>query len=496
MSELELLVVRSPLTGEVLAEVPCVGPEEVRQAVERGRRAASSWAARSFGDRKHILLRVRDLLVERLDEAVETIHRETGKPRFEALTQEVFPSLDFLGFYARRARRYLRDRRVPLHLVKTKRLLVTYRPLGVIGVISPWNYPFLLNLSPMVQALAAGNAVVFKPSEFTPLTGQWVARLFQDGGVPESIVQCVTGDGRIGAALIDAPVDKVVFIGSSETGRKVMAAAARHLIPVLLELGGKDAHIVCRDADLERAANGIVWGSLCHAGQACVSGERVYVHREVMPELTRRIVRKVQGLRQDGDEADLGPLTISRQREIVAEHVREAVARGARVLVGGTEGPGLFYSPTVLTDVDPTSRVMTEETFGPVIPLVAVAEEEEAVRQVNESPYGLTATVWCGEKRRGERLARRLQAGTVLVNDTVISYGIVEAPTGGMKQSGIGRIHGVEGLREFCQVQSVVIDRLGLKTEPLFWFPYGRKKYERVRRLVRLMYGSALKRIF
>ena len=472
-------------------------PEAVRAAVERARKAQAEWAALSFRERGRILLRAVDLLLERQDRFVDVIVRETGKPAAEALAMELFPACDSLTFFARRAERILADRRIPLHLLRTKRLRVVHKPVGVVGIITPWNFPFVLALNPTVQALMAGNAVVLKPSEVTPFSGRLVGELLEAAGLPPDVLTVLLGDAETGAALVESGVDKISFTGSVATGRRVAEACGRRLVPCTLELGGKDALIVCEDADLERASSAAVFGAFANAGQACISVERAYVVSEVADAFTRKVVEKTAALRQGPTgEYDVGPMIWDRQLEVVERHVRDAVEKGARVLAGGRrnpEWPGLFYEPTVLVDVRPDMLVMREETFGPVLPIVPVRDAEEAVALANDSPYGLSASIFTRDRRRGEALARALETGSAVVNDVLAAYGALEAPFGGVKQSGIGRINGEAGLRAFCRTESVLVERLGRRSE-MVWFPHGAAAERRIRRVMRILWGTPLGR--
>ena len=376
---------------------------------------------------------------------------------------EVFPALEALDHLVRHAEELLREDAVESHtlLLAHKDCRLVYAPIGVILAITPWNYPFSISLTGVAAALMAGNTVVLKPAPATTLVGLRIGALFHQAGVPDGVVNVVAVDDGLAAGLVEDPrVGKIVFTGSVATGKRVMAAAAKNLTPVVLELGGKDAAVVCRDADLDRAAKGVVWGAFVNAGQTCASVERVYVEQAVAEAFTAKVVEETRRLRVGDpatDEVDVGPMTMERQRRIVEEHVADAVARGARVLVGGAapEGPGYFYPPTVLTGVDHTMRIMREETFGPVLPIMAVPSVDEAIRLANESAYGLTASGWTRDPDLARRLEQELQAGVVTINDCVYSYGEPTAPWGGVKQSGIGRTHGRLGLREMVQVKYV-----------------------------------------
>src|SRR5262245_56239784 len=337
---------RSPASLEPVGEFEARSEADVQAALEVARKAQPDWAALPIEERGRVLSRAVRVLLARQDEFVEVIRRETGKPEAEALAVEVLAACDALSFYAKRAKRILADRSVPVHLMKTKKLRISYRPLGVVGIVTPWNFPFLLSLNPTAQALMAGNAVLLKPSEVTPYSGQLVEELRRAAGLPEGVFQCLLGDGETGRALVEAGCDKISFTGSVATGRKVAEACGRQLIPCTLELGGKDPMLVCDDADLERAAAGAVYGAFSNAGQVCVSTERVYVADAVADEFVRKVVAKTAELRQGaGGEADVGPMIWPAQLDIVEKHVNDAVAKGARVLAGGRrnpDAPGLF----------------------------------------------------------------------------------------------------------------------------------------------------------
>ncbi len=469
-----------PSTGEEVGRVPLRSAEEVKAAVARARAAQKAWGASSFRERAAVVMRARALVLEEMDEIARLISRESGKPAAEALAMELVPTLDLMQFFARKSERMLRAEKIDIGLYRFmgRSSTIEYRPLGVVGIISPWNFPWATPLGEVVMALMAGNAAVLKPSELTPLVGLKVGEVFARAGLPEGLLEVVTGDGSTGAALVEAGVDKVMFTGSVATGRRVAEAAARRLLPVVLELGGKDPMLVFEDADLAAASEAAVWGAFANSGQACASVERCYVHESVAEEFTRRVVGKVKALRQAGGGAacDLGSMSSERQFRIVEGHVREAVERGARVLAGGGRARGCsdrgwFHEPTVLADVDHTMAVMREETFGPVLPLMTFRDEEEAVRLANDSPFGLTASVWTRSIRRGRRVASRIEAGTVMVNEVLYTHGIAQTPWGGVKQSGLGRTHGRLGLLEMVAPHHVHVNRLA-RLQDVWWFTY------------------------
>ncbi|MFD8168057.1 aldehyde dehydrogenase family protein [Streptomyces cellulosae] len=452
----------SPATGERLAEYPAHGPEEVARAVTRARITQAGWAALPASRRRELLLRWKKAIAEDLDRVAATIAQETGKPVGDA-ELEVVLTLEHLAWAARNAARVLGRRRVRTGLFTVhQRASLVHRPLGVIGVIGPWNYPLYTPMGSIGYALAAGNAVVFKPSELTPGTGVLLAELF-DSAAPEhaGLLTTVTGAAATGDALARSGVDKVAFTGSPGTARKVMAVCAETLTPFLAECGGKDAVIVTADADLEAAADAIVWGALSNAGQTCAGVERVYAVREVHETLCERVVEKAKALRTGADEgAAYGPMTLPGQVAVVERHVSGAVAAGGRALLGGPDSVRAPYvAPVVLTGVPEDAPAMTEETFGPVVTVNVVGSVDEAVERANASRYALGAAVFSGGKRTGAAIAARLRAGAVSVN-SVLGFAAVPAlPFGGSQDSGFGRIHGEEGLRAFTSVQSVTVQR-------------------------------------
>jgi succinate-semialdehyde dehydrogenase/glutarate-semialdehyde dehydrogenase len=384
-----------------------------------------------------------------------------------------------------------------MHLLKTKKLLITYRPLGVIGIITPLKGPFILSLNPSVQALMAGNTVVLKPSEVTPFSGRLVGDLFRDAGLPEDVLTVVEGDGETGAALVEAGVDKISFTGSVRTGRKVGETCGRNLVPCTLELGGKDPMVVCADADIERAAGGAVFGAFMNAGQFCCSTERVYVIESVADEFTRRVVEKTKALKLGKEgEFDIGPMIWPKQLETIERHVADALEKGARLLSGGrraTEVGNLFYEPTVLVDVTHDMAIMREETFGPILPIVRVKDEAEALRLANDTVYGLAANVWTKDEDKAIRLAKGIFAGSVCVNESAITYGAVEAPFGGRRTSGVGQVNGETGLRGYCFAQPILLDRFGTKDEHV-WYPYTADKTKMLQRVIGWLWGTRVGR--
>jgi succinate-semialdehyde dehydrogenase/glutarate-semialdehyde dehydrogenase len=487
----------NPATLAPLGEVEVASANDVAAAIERARKAQPEWSALGVAERGRYLERALRALIERQDEFLDVLVSETGKPRTEAMATEIVTACDALQYYAKRAPRILADRKIPLHLMKTKKLRLVHRPLGVVGIITPWNFPFILSLNPTVQALVAGNAVVLKPSEVTPSSGRLVETLMEAAGLPEGVFSCVVGDGDTGAALLEAGVDKISFTGSVATGRRVAEVCGRALIPCTLELGGKDPMIVCADADLDRAAHGAVYGAFANAGQVCTSTERVYVVDEVADAFVEKVLAHTKELRQGAEgEFEVGAVIRPEQLRTIEEHVRDAVERGARVLAGGRRNPdceGYFYEPTVLADVDHRMQIMRDETFGPVLPIMRVSDEDEALARANDTRYGLGASVWTKSKRSGTRLAKAIDSGCVVVNDCSTTYAATESPFGGTKESGIGRVNGPQGLKGYCHVQTILVDRFGGRTEPV-WYPYSARKLKALKRMVRFIWGSSLGR--
>jgi succinate-semialdehyde dehydrogenase/glutarate-semialdehyde dehydrogenase len=470
----------NPATGEVLRELECAEEVEVLSAVERAKSGQAVWAELGLRRRIDVIREFQGQLFEKKSDIAAAITREVGKPLVEALVTEVLVVLDAARFLIDNAWGLLRDEPVPHGnlVTKLKSGWLVREPHGVIGIISPWNYPFSIPATETLAALVAGNAVVLKPSELTPLVALELASLLHAAGVPDDVFQVIVGEGLAGAALLRSPIDKLVFTGSVATGKKIAAVAADRLLPVVLELGGKDPMLVLDDADIDVASSAAVWGAFVNAGQACLSVERCYVHRSLYESFANACAAKTKQLRiGNGLDAhtDVGPMIQERQVRIVEAHVEDAKARGARVLAGGKRLPELganFYAPTVLAGVTQDMRIMREETFGPVLPVMACGDDDEAVRLANDSEYGLAASVWTRDAKRGERLARRIHAGTVMVNDVISCFGISEAPHGGVKASGVGRTHGRFGLDEMVRVKYLDMDRMP-RMKKVWWHGYG-----------------------
>jgi len=473
------IVSYDPATGDEIGRAPLASPEEVRQAVTRARAAQPAWANLSFRQRGRVTLQARELMLAERDEIALLVSRETGKPVAEALSMEIVPTLAAMHYFAHASEKLLRPQKIDIgqYGLMGRSSSIVFKPLGVIGIISPWNFPLATPADEVVMALMAGNAVVLKPSELTPLIALKIGDIFSRAGLPTGLLEILTGDGSTGSALIDARVDKIMFTGSVATGKRVAEAAAKYLTPVVLELGGKDPMIVLEDADIENAARGAVWGAFANAGQACASVERCYVQESMAPKFIELVVRETESLKQGlgtEDGVDIGAMSNERQLQIVSDHVNDAKQRGARILTGGQRGAnpeGFFYEPTVLANVDHGMTIMRDETFGPVLPVMTFKTEDEAVELANDSVYGLTASVWTKDIARGRRIAERIEAGTVMVNEVVYTHGIAQTPWGGVKDSGYGRTHGRMGLLELVHPQHIHINRLSFLPD-LWWFRY------------------------
>ncbi len=487
----ETLVSYDPATGARLGEVPAVDKAGVIQAVARARLAQPAWSATPLRDRRRLVRQLNHVLRSRIDAVAELLCRENGKPRTEALITELLPVVLENRFLIHQAQRILRPRkiRMPLWNLAGKQSRLLRQPWGVVGIITPWNFPFAIPVTQVATALIAGNCVVLKPSSSTPLVSETIRDVFDEAGFPDGVFTLVQAPGKVAEALVEADVDFLVFTGSVETGRHLHELAAHRLIPVTLELGGKDAALVLNDANLKTAAAGIVWGAFANAGQTCASIERVYAEPEIFDRLRERIVAETRRLRQGIDrdfEIDVGTMTTADQAAKVRAQLQDAVARGATVLTGFgllPPGQGRVIEPTVLTGVTEDMAVMSEEIFGPVLPLIRAASMDNAVEAVNRSPYGLGASIWTRDLRRGHALAERLNVGTVTVNDCLWTYAAAETPWGGVRWSGRGRSHGAEGLLEMTRPLHVAIDRLPGLRKP-WWFPYHRWKYRVLKRSI------------
>lgn len=480
----------NPATGAVVGTVPVHTAAEVDAAVSRARVAAKAWGALSFEARGEELTAFRKAIAEHADDLAELMHAENGKPLLEAYV-EVMMALSHVQHAASRAEAAMAPKKVSSGVLANFRSSISYHPLGVIGVIGPWNYPLFTPMGSIAYALAAGNAVVFKPSELTPLVAVKLAEIAAKTFALPDLLQVVTGAGATGAALAKSAVDKVAFTGSAATGKRVMMAAAERLTPVLLELGGKDPMIVAEDADLEKAAEACVYGALTNAGQACISVERVYVADAIHDRFVDEVVKNVRALKVGGDDGDLGAMTSPAQVAIVKDHLDDAVAKGAKILTGGSAAiSGNFIQPTVLTDVTHQMKIMSDETFGPVIPIKRVDSLDEAVRLANDTTFGLGSSVFAG-KSTAKSIADKLRAGMTAVNAVMAFSGIPSLPFGGVGDSGFGRIHGDEGIREFTRVKSTAEQAFSLPMN-MMSFRQPKDATKRIKGMIKTLYGEGI----
>jgi succinate-semialdehyde dehydrogenase/glutarate-semialdehyde dehydrogenase len=470
----------NPATGERIGSVPIMRPDEVQAIVDDVAQVQPFWAELPLSDRARYMRRAAQVIIDDLDGLTALLAREQGKPRNEAYTMELLPTIDGLHWIADNGPKILADEKVPYPQLfwKQEKSWLAYEPLGVVGVIAPWNYPWSIPFGEVAIALMCGNGVVLKPASLTPLIGQRIQTVFERAGVPEGLVRTIHGGGKVGNGLVESSAAKIFFTGSVEVGRRVGVASAERLKGSVLELGGKDPAIVLDDVDLDHAAAGCVWGGFANAGQTCAGIERVYVMSGVAERFTRLVVERASKLRL-GDpmslDTEVGPMVSEDQYDLVKELVDDAVANGATKHCGGpAEVDGLdsssFYAPAVLTGVTPDMRIMQEEIFGPVVPIVTVESEEEAIRLANDSPFGLGASIWTRDKDKGRRMARRIQSGMVWINDHMYSHGAMQTPWGGVKDSGIGRSHAAFGFHECVNVKHIAWEP-GLTGE-FWWHPY------------------------
>ena len=486
----------NPATGELVGTVETVTPEQVQGVVDDVAEVQPFWGQLSLEDRGRYLRRAADVLVEELDDVAELLTREQGKPRLESYTMELLPTVDLLHWCADNGPEILADEKIPYPqlFLKTKRSFFSYEPIGVVGVIAPWNYPWSIPFGEVAIALMAGNGVVLKPASLTPLLGERIQETFEKAGLPEGLVRNVHGGGQVGHALCEASTGKIFFTGSVEVGRTVGETCAKNLKGSVLELGGKDPQIVCADADLANAVSGAVWGGFANAGQTCSGIERTYVVRDVADRFLEGVARETERLTV-GDPlewtTEIGPMVSADQADTVTELVDDAIASGAERRSGGPRDvdgfSGRFIAPTVLTGIEPDMRIMREEIFGPVLPITVVDSEEEALERANDSNFGLGASIWTRDRQKGERMARQVQSGMVWVNDHSFTHGACQCSWGGVKESGVGRSHSKFGFYECVNVKLVTWEP-GL-TRDLWWQPYDRTLADAIRSSVKLLYG-------
>ncbi len=497
----------NPATGELVGTVETITPSKVQGIVDDVAEVQPFWAALTLDDRARYMRRACDVLLAEIDQIAELLTNEQGKPRVESYTMEILPTIDSLKWIADNGPEILSDEKLSMPLIlKSKSAKFTYEPIGVVGVIAPWNYPWSIPFGEVAIALMAGNGVVLKPASLTPLIGERIRQTFEKAGLPEGLIRTVHGGGRIGDALVKSTAGKIFFTGSVEVGRKVGVECAKRMKGSVLELGGKDPQIVCPDADLANAVSGAVWGGFANAGQTCSGIERVYVHKEVAEPFLEGLVRETERLTV-GDPRDwtteIGPMVSAEQAELVAELVDDAVENGATKLTGGPtevygtstrELRGSFIAPVVLTGVTHEMRIMKEEIFGPVLPVITVDSEEQAIELANDSQFGLGASVWTKDRAKGERMAHQIESGMVWVNDHSFSHGACQCAWGGVKDSGLGRSHSKFGFYECVNIKQLAWEPGW--TRDMWWQPYDRKLGDAIRSSAQLLYsrnGNRLK---
>jgi acyl-CoA reductase-like NAD-dependent aldehyde dehydrogenase len=486
----------NPATGDLVGTVETLTPAKVQGVVDDVAEVQPFWAQLSLEDRARYMRRAADVLLAEADELAELLTREQGKPRVESYSMEILPTVDLLKWCADNGPEILADEKIPFPqaFLKTKRAKFAYEPIGVVGVIAPWNYPWAIPFGEVAIALMAGNGVVLKPASLTPMIGERIRMIFEKAGLPEGLVRTIHGGGRIGDALVKSSAGKIFFTGSVEVGRKVGVECAKRMKGSVLELGGKDPQIVCADADLANTVSGAVWGGFANAGQTCSGIERVYVNREIADGFLEGVVRETERLTV-GDPmqwtTETGPMVSEEQAKLVTELVDDAIASGAKRLTGGPQKvkgmKGSFIAPTVLTAVTHEMRIMKEEIFGPVLPVITVDSEEEAIRLANDSEFGLGASVWTKDRGKGERMARQIESGMVWVNDHTYSFGACQCSWGGVKDSGLGRSHSKFGFYECVNIKLLSWEPGW--TRDSWWQPYDEDVGNAFRASAQLLYG-------
>ncbi len=490
------IVVKSPSTGEVLSTINSFTEEEAKDAIKRAKEAQAKWQEVPLNERIKILKRFQHILVKETDDVCKIIASENGKPMQEALQTEILPINILTGYFLKRAKKLLADKKIPISLIKYRKSFINYRPRGIVLVISPWNYPFSIPTGTIIMGLLAGNAIIHKPASLTPLIALKTRELFDKAGLSPDLYQVIPSSGALGSKMIEMGVDYVNFTGSTQVGLKISEMCGRLMIPCSMELGGKNPAIVCEDADIKRAAATIVFGGLTNAGQTCASIGRVYAHETVYEKIVQQVVERVKKFRIGNSmekEVDIGPIVDKSQLDIIETHIKDAVSKGAKILVGGkrVEGSGQFFEPTVLVNVTDDMLVVNEETFGPVIPIMKFDSYKDAIYKSNNSVYGLTAYIFSENRKHAQAIAKKIQAGTVMINDALITFGIPETPWQGVKMSGTGRTHSDEGFLHLCYPYHINEDSTLKLKKSLFWQPYSTKTYNLLKFMANLLYGKS-----
>jgi succinate-semialdehyde dehydrogenase/glutarate-semialdehyde dehydrogenase len=491
----------NPATLEEIGRFPITTDQKVIEYVSEARAACPMWHRMGFEKRAMYLLRAREYLLDHIDDFARAITLDNGKPLVEALAAEIYPVADLIFYFVHHAERLLRPFNVPIGVwnLLNRKSRISFQPLGVVGVISPWNYPFSIPAGEVAMALLCGNSVLLKPSSSTPLVGQKIAEMFEAARLPEGVFTLVQGDSGTGNALVESHVDKILFTGSLDVGKHIMTKCAERMTPLVLELGGKDPMVVRADADLDCATSGAVWGAFTNSGQCCASVERVYVHESIFDMFVEMALQKTKRLRQGNgmDPAvDVGPMTTLSQLQAVEVHVEEAKQRGATIHCGGQRNqnlPGYFFPPTILTGVDHSFRCVREETFGPLMPIMPFADDRQAIQLANDTPYGLTASIWSKDIKTAKEMALEIRAGTVMINDCVFTHALCQTPWGGRKASGFGRSHSRFGLQELVTIHHIHTNKMFRKD--FWWYPYSATMIRSLARLTKRLTGNLFSKI-
>lgn len=491
----------NPATKEIIGQVAITSLQSVNNSVERAWQSYPAWRDIGYKKRAQIMKNAQQILLEKGEMFACLITREMGRPYVESLAIEVSGTVDLIGYYANKAKEFFCDQSLPLHhlFFKRRRSTIHIEPLGVLGIITPWNWPLLIPVGFLVPALLAGNAVIFKHSEITPLLSIKIREVFLEAGVPDEILQIIQGYAPVGRTLVDSSVEKVFFTGSTEVGQMIMSQASQSLKKIVLELGGSDPAIICADVDLDNCSSGILWGGFNNCGQNCNSIERVYVNKSIADHFIDSLLEKMDQLRiGDGMElhTDIGPLATEMQLAKMVSIVSKAEERGARILKGGkilNTGKGFYFEPTVILWDRSMYGPVDEEIFGPIIYVTPVVDDHEAIHLANKTSFGLSSSVWTSSIKRGELIARRIESGSVMVNDSVVSFGIVEASWTGIKKSGIGWVHGKKGLDEMVNIKYICVDTQ-YRMQKFWWFPYGRKMIVAIKKGMVFLFGKSLRK--
>lgn len=484
----------NPNTKEIIGEIEKTNPEKIVEIVEKSRAAQKLWKSTELKKRLKFIQKAKEILYEQREELAQLITQENGKPIFESYSTEIIPTLSIFDYYIKNSEKFLRPHyeRIKLPVMIHKKSWIEYEPYGVVGIISPWNYPLLLPMGQIIPALIVGNSVIFKPSEWTPFVGKKIDELFNYAGLPENVFQTIFGEAEIGEALVKSNIDKLFFTGSTKVGKIISKNAADKLLPVSLELGGKDPAIVLEDADLDRTAMGILWGSIMNAGQTCVSVERVYVDEKIFETFLNKLINQISRLQPFNNSPyyDYSKIKLQKQVEIIKEHIDDAITKGAKIIFGG-KVDGNFVEPTILTDVNHSMLVMQEETFGPIIPIMKFKTIDEAIQLANDCSYGLSASVWTKDIALGKKIAKQIQAGSVLINDCISYFGAGEAVVGGIKMSGTGRVHSRSGLMEMVYEKYYNYDTLTWQKK-LWWFNYTENSTRKIKEATQFLFDKNL----